>query len=145
MACGAEAAAMRPSLGQTDCRSTASHRRDLPMNINGDGLRLVNLYDDEYWTNDVETAERSINRMVKADLTSNQFSALVSLLVSISLTEFRRSDLLRFINRGLFFDAAKEFENYIIVDNDEDKILKKRRTLEKALFLKPELVPKKAP
>jgi|GEM_PF-3909231 len=115
------------------------------MNINGDGLRLVNLYDDEYWTNDVETAERSINRMVKADLTSNQFSALVSLLVSISLTEFRRSDLLRFINRGLFFDAAKEFENYIIVDNDEDKILKKRRTLEKALFLKPELVPKKAP
>ena len=51
----------------------------------------------------------NIKRYLKVKLTSNQFSAIVSLVYNIGIGNFSTSTLLRLLNKGNFSGAADQF------------------------------------
>lgn len=124
------------------------------MRTNNEGLCLIETFKDEYDPAESKTAsEKAINLFVKVRLTSNQFSALVSLVMHIGIDSFRRSNLLKLINASAkdwrkFVKAADEFHTYIYIDDEHgkrvaDDFLIQHRDFEKALFLKPEQIRKR--
>jgi lysozyme len=124
------------------------------MRTNAEGLSLIAAFIDEYDAAESRTAaEGAVNLYVKARLNSNQFSALVCLVMNIGRGEFKRSQLLKTINasvkdRDLLLKAADQFDRYIYETNDFgervlDPFLIKQREYEKALFLLPAILPKR--
>ncbi|MDA8708824.1 lysozyme, partial [Hellea sp.] len=90
-----------------------------------------------------------INENVHAPLSQSQFDALVSFAYNIGPKAFLKSDTLRAINNGRPLDAANGFDIWRKSEID-GKIyvvdaLMRRRTAEKALFLRPEGRPVSAP
>ena len=122
------------------------------MKTNAEGLELIALFKDEYEPAESRTsAEKAVTILVTRRMTTNQFSALVSLVMHIGIDTFRRSRMLTMINtRSLhsMVQAADEFDLYVYIDDDHgrrvlDPFLVRQREFEKALFLKPELVRKR--
>ena len=81
-----------------------------------------------------------VNRLVKVELTQNQFDALVSLVYNIGVAGFAGSTLLRKLNAGNYIGAADQFlvwhksrKNGVLVVNE---VLVNRRIQERALFNK---------
>ena len=70
-------------------------------------------------------------------LTQNQFDALLSLEYNIGITYFKSSTLLRLLNQGKYNDAANQFDRWVYANKKKLAGLVKRRSIEKALFLKP--------
>jgi len=90
-----------------------------------------------------------INENVHAPLSQSQFDALVSFAYNIGPKAFLKSDTLRALNNGRPLDAANGFDIWRKSEID-GKIyvvdaLMRRRTAEKALFLRPEGRPISAP
>jgi len=90
-----------------------------------------------------------INENVHAPLSQSQFDALVSFSYNIGPKAFLKSDTLRALNNGRPLDAANGFDIWRKSEID-GKIyvvdaLMRRRTAEKALFLRPEGRPISAP
>lgn len=56
----------------------------------------------EWLREDVKDAQEAINRLVRYELTDNEFSALVSFVFNIGETQFRRSSALKALNTGDF-------------------------------------------
>jgi lysozyme len=120
------------------------------MKTNAEGKNLIALYKEEYEELESRTAaEQAVNLYVTRRLTSNQFSALVSLVMSIGIDDFRRSKLLKMVNakadRDSLVKAADQFDLYIYAFDENgrrvvDQFLIEHRVFEKALFLLPELV-----
>ena len=110
------------------------------MKTSPDGLSIINRYSDTYWTEDLEKVESAIDRLVKIELKTSQFSALVSFVSSIGIPAFERSGILRLINNRKFIKAVDGFKDYVEIDNQKDKGLIRRRKAERALFLKPVIV-----
>ena len=67
-----------------------------------DGLVWTQEQADDALRNDLQTAERCINRLVTVSLSSNQFSALCSLVFNIGVGNFETSGTLQTINAGLY-------------------------------------------
>lgn len=97
---------------------------------------------------DLEAYEDMINENVHAPLTQGQFDALVSFAYNIGPKAFLESDTLRALNNGRPLDAANGLDIWrkstingktYVVD-----ALMRRRTAEKALFLKTENIPQPA-
>lgn len=91
---------------------------------------------------DLMPIETLINDVVHAPLTQSQFDALCSLVFNIGQKAFLGSDILEALNNGRTLDAANGFDAWrksavngkiYIID-----ALVRRRTAEKALFLRPE-------
>lgn len=83
-------------------------------------------------------AERVVKRLVKVDLNRFQFSALVSLVITIGGAEFKRSNLLMLVNKKQFLIAADDFLEYSAsAKGRPSKILQKRRVKERRLFTTP--------
>ena len=89
---------------------------------------------------DLITIEKAVNEEVYAPLTQSQFDALCSLAFNIGLKPFRTCQVLQALNNGRVLDAANGFDVWrmatiggrtYVVD-----ALVRRRTAEKALFLK---------
>jgi len=72
--------------------------------------------------------------MVKADLNSNQFSALVSFAFNLGDTNLRQSTLLRKLNVNNSFAAAKEFKKWSKAGGRRLAGLVRRRLSERNLF-----------
>ncbi|HEV2365866.1 MAG TPA: lysozyme [Caulobacteraceae bacterium] len=87
----------------------------------------------------------AINEWVHAPLTQNQFDALASFVFNIGLENFRRSTTLRRLNEGRMLEAAAAMELWRRADFEGERIvidaLVRRRSVEKALFLKPDAWP----
>lgn len=97
----------------------------------------------QWISEDVEEAEAAVNHDVTIDLMQHEFDALVSLAYNAGrvVLEHREgetwveSTLLRLLNAGQVTQAAEQFLAWDHIDGVENKGLKRRRTLEKALFL----------
>ena len=59
---------------------------------------------------DLKRFETAINNQLIVDLTQNQFDALVSFIYNIGINAFKNSTMLKYLNKGEFYAAAKEFE-----------------------------------
>lgn len=122
------------------------------MKTNPEGRILIALFKDTYEVTESRTAaEKAVNLLVRRRITSNQFSALVSFVMSLGIDGFRRSRMLTLINTrsiDTMVRAADEFDKFIYEINDDgqrvlDPFLVRHREFEKALFLKPEIVAKR--
>ncbi|WP_319372162.1 lysozyme [uncultured Ilyobacter sp.] len=83
----------------------------------------------------VNDFEKDISKLIKVDLNSNQFSALVSFAFNVGVGNFKNSTLLRKINSGDLEGASKEFERWIYSNGKKLRGLIRRREAEKELFL----------
>jgi lysozyme len=88
---------------------------------------------------DIRNSEDTVNRSVKMEINSNQFSALVSFVFNIGSQAFRSSTMLRKINEGHMDRAANEFMRWVYVDSEISNGLVKRRKAEQLLFNKKEV------
>lgn len=91
---------------------------------------------NELLQNDLQTFTNAINRLVKVNLTQNQFDALVSFAYNVGINAFEYSTLLRLINKGDFREAAEQFDRWCKVGRKQIEGLVTRRKTEKALFLR---------
>jgi GH24 family phage-related lysozyme (muramidase) len=120
------------------------------MKTNPIGLNYIEMYKTEYGLNESRTtAEKFLSANLKRRINSNQFSALVCLIVAIGIDDFLDGKILNLINSGNVMDAADKFDICIYTDDEygrriADPFLIRQRELEKALFLTPELVQKSA-
>ena len=73
--------------------------------------------------------------LIPVDLNQNQFDALVSFIYNIGINAFKNSTMLKYLNRGDFYSAAKEFDRWIYAGGKVSEGLKNRRNAEKTLFL----------
>ncbi len=88
---------------------------------------------------DLATAENGVNRLVKADLSQNQFDALVSFCYNLGVTAFENSTLLRLLNRGDIDTAASQLSRWIYAGGKQQPGLIARRAAETTLFLQKNL------
>lgn len=90
---------------------------------------------------DLVTIENIVNANVHAAMSQSQFDALCSLAYSIGVDAFLGSDVLHALNRGEIIAAANAFDGWRLGNIDGQiyvvDALVRRRTAEKALFLRP--------
>jgi len=90
---------------------------------------------------DLEPYEAMINESIFAPLTQSQFDALVSLSYNIGPRAFLSSNVMHALNNGRPLEAASGFDEWrkSIIDGQTYVVdaLVRRRTAEKALFLRP--------
>jgi len=90
---------------------------------------------DDWFLDDTHSACAAIARNVDVALTQNQFDALVSFAFNVGIGAFAGSTLLKYVNRGLWDQAAAQFDIWNHVDGQVDAGLTRRRAAEKQLFL----------
>lgn len=87
------------------------------------------------WIKDDVAEASTVVRMV-GELTQHQFDALVSLAYNIGIGSFgKATELHRLLALNQWPEAAEHFLEFDKIDGVENKGLKRRRALEKALFL----------
>lgn len=94
---------------------------------------------------DLAKFEQGVSNYVKVGLNQNQFDALVSWSYNLGLGNLQKSDMLTYINKGDFANAAKEL---ILWNKAGGKVLAglvKRRAAEQALFTQGVPTPAPAP
>lgn len=90
----------------------------------------------ELFKKDLQRFERAVNRLVKVDITQNQYDALVSFSFNVGIKAFAGSTMLKFINVSHFPLAAGQFDLWVKSGGVVLNGLVKRRKIEKELFLK---------
>lgn len=89
---------------------------------------------------DTAHAELAVNRLVRVQLSQNQFDALVDFVFNVGGGNFATSTLLRLVNLEMFEEAADQFLRWDKQRIDGKLIpvlgLHRRRELERDLFLK---------
>jgi len=110
--------------------------------LEGDAKFLSKSEAEEVLKADLAPFEDMINENVHAPLTQSQFDALCSFAFNIGPKAFLTSDTLRALNNGRPLDAANGFDIWRKSEIDGKTYvvdaLMRRRTAEKALFLRPE-------
>lgn len=89
---------------------------------------------DALLLNDLATSEQAVSRAVTAPLNQSRFDALVSLVFNIGQGNFRRSTLLKKLNRLDYTGASDEFLRWTRAGGKVVPGLVRRREAEKALF-----------
>ena len=90
---------------------------------------------DSLLDKDLNTYQKVVRDNITVPLTTSQFSALVSFSFNVGEGAFQRSSLRKFLNKGDYLRASKEFPKWIRGNNK--RILKglvKRRKAEQDLF-----------
>lgn len=90
---------------------------------------------EKYLKEDIEEAERGIQKLVKVKLNDNQFSAIVSFVFNLGIGNFQKSTLLKVINAGLdSANVAVQFRRWVYVDGKISQGLIRRREAEVKLY-----------
>ena len=114
-----------------------------------DVIALTREEADSLLREDIQPVEELVNEAIFAPLTQGQFDALCSLAYNIGETAFLASNVVKAINNGRPIDAANGFDVWRKGEIDGQTFivdaLVRRRTAEKALFLKPERRPVTSP
>lgn len=117
--------------------------------MNEETMVLSKAQAEELLKDDLAPFIDMINENVHAPLSQSQFDALVSFAYNIGPKAFLKSDTLRALNNGRPLDAANGFDIWRKSEIDGKvyvvDALMRRRTAEKALFLRPEGRPVSAP
>ena len=90
---------------------------------------------EELLRKDIEKFETVVNQCVEVEITQGMYDALVSFTFNLGIVNFKKSTLLRLLNRRDYRGAAEQFDRWIYVNNRVSNGLIKRRAAEKALFL----------
>lgn len=90
---------------------------------------------------DLADAEKTVNKLVTANITPYQFDALVSFVFNIGETQFGNSTALNRINAGDFLGGAEAMLWYNKAGGEVSDILVNRRKQEATLFLNGEYSP----
>jgi len=101
------------------------------------GMVITQAQADQRLIDDLLHVEQAVTNAVKVPLTSNQFSALVSLVFNIGLNNFLGHNLLALINQKKYAEAAPHFLLYDKANGVVMEGLLRRRKAEEALFLTP--------
>lgn len=83
---------------------------------------------------DIRLAEAIVKEYVRVPINRYQFSALVSLVFNIGGHQFKKSTLLKKLNRADYYGASAEFRRWNKVGKIENDGLTRRRTMERKLF-----------
>jgi lysozyme len=89
----------------------------------------------ELLSKDISIATHAVDDNAAVLLTTNQRTALISLVFNIGATAFRNSTLLRKLNARDYAGAADEFLKWVLVAGSRNPGLVARRERERALFL----------
>lgn len=84
---------------------------------------------------EVAHTEKAISRLIRVDLTDNEFSALVSFTYNVGSGNLQSSTLRMKLNRGDYIGAANEFWKWRRAGGKILRGLVRRRAEEKNLFL----------
>ncbi|MGX2974473.1 lysozyme [Ursidibacter arcticus] len=96
------------------------------------GMTITKAQSREILRSDLRRFERAVNDEARVPLSQHQFDALVSLAFNIGEGAFRRSTLLKLLNRGDYKGASEQF---LVWKNAGGRpILLNRRKREKTLF-----------
>lgn len=87
---------------------------------------------------DVQRFVDHISTLVTVPLNQNHIDALASFVYNVGPTAFAKSTLLKYLNAGLYKDAADQFLRWNRAANNVVAGLTRRRAAEKALFETPE-------
>lgn len=98
------------------------------------GMRKTDTECDELLREDLRTASDAVQALVKVPLTQNQFDALTSLVFNIGRSAFAKSTMLKLINQGKCYDAAKQFDRWVYAKKKKLPGLVKRREVERLYF-----------
>lgn len=93
---------------------------------------------DTWLKKDVEFAERCVNSWVTIKLSQTGFDMLVSLVFNIGCEAFKKSSLLRRLNRGEIVEASEEFKKWVFSNKKRMAGLVARRAEESHNFLEAE-------
>lgn len=83
---------------------------------------------------DMEIAEACVTGCVDVPLTQGQFDALCSFVFNLGCAKLKGSTLLRILNGGDYAGAAREFQKWCRVGQNQVPGLLRRRLAEQALF-----------
>lgn len=100
-----------------------------------EGMTISYQEAEEYLKNDLATAEAAVSKLVKVNLTDNQFAALVSFTYNLGSGSLQKSTLLKKLNSGNYAGASDEFDKWVYSNHKVLAGLVTRRQKEKALFL----------
>lgn len=102
------------------------------------GMKITEREAEALLREDLREAERTVARLVQIPLSSNEFSALVSLVFNIGPGAFARSTVLRLLNKGDRTGAAEAFKMWNRAGGRIVAGLTNRREAEQRLFLEHE-------
>lgn len=115
-----------------------------------DGVEEGDVINEEegetYLKTDLRETERYLKHYVQVPLTQHQFDALVSLVFNMGIGNFVKSDVYKFLNRGNYAEACKQFSRYVngthrdTGETEEFPGLVRRRAAEMALWNLPDHV-----
>lgn len=100
------------------------------------GEKITQAWADKLLSNDLNDFCKAVSEAVTVPLTENQFSALVCLCYNIGAGAFKKSTLVKKLNKGDSVGASQEFLRWNKAGGKVLKGLTTRREAEKALFLK---------
>jgi len=104
------------------------------------GMTITAQEAEEMLARDLGQYERAVEDGVKVPLTDSQFAALVSFTYNVGVSAFKRSTLLKKLNRGDYDSVASELMKWTRSGNKQLKGLKNRRAAEAGLWAKGEFV-----
>ena len=102
------------------------------------GIKITETKAEELLKKDLVRFESAINALIlpHCPLNQNQFDALVSFCFNVGITAFSRSTLAKLLTQKRYAEAAEQFKRW---NKGGGKVLPglvKRRSAERALFLK---------
>lgn len=100
------------------------------------GMRITEAGAEELLKHDLAWVEAALKQYVKVPLTQNQYDALASFVYNLGATNFKKSTLLKMLNKGDYKGAADQLLRW---DKQKGKVLRGltiRRNHERDLFLK---------
>jgi lysozyme len=99
------------------------------------GMKISKEEAERILIDDLRKYENAVKRLVKVNITPNQYSALVSLCYNIGEGAFSKSTVLKRVNAGDYHGAAKAFAMWNKAGGKVSNGLVKRRAMEASLFL----------
>ena len=108
------------------------HRTTMPL-----GTKISQEHAEMWLLKDLQEAQQVVEKQTKVKLNDNEFSALVSLTYNIGITAFKKSTLLKLLNKGYYEQVPSQIMRWDKINGEESGGLHRRRKAEVALWREP--------